>query len=288
MTARASIVVLAACGRVSFDSVACSPWTAATRFTDPVAAIELDAASVQQQPHLTQDRKTIYFSRVVAVTGFDIYAADRADPSAAFGDVHVVPELSSMQNESAFAPAIDELTGYISSARGGTTTDLWISTRAQPTDPWGTPVRFAGSTTFIDYDPFPSADGLRLYWMIPDWDQGVGGSDIVVATRATSDDAFGPPAVVGELDTAANEDNPSETADGRMIVFASNRAGGMMEPYFATRDSVDEPYGTPMPVPVGDPMLQNSETGVTWDGCELWFVTVETDHQNIHTAEVIR
>jgi hypothetical protein len=279
------------CGRVAFDPLgdalgACGPWTAATRFTTPLRVAEVNPTNDQQQPHLSGDGLTIYFAAFTS--DYHIYTAERTARDQPFANARELTEVrAGSAADTAFAPTIDQLTAYMSSNRGGDI-DIWISQRGTTTEPWGTPVRSAVSTSFIDYDPIQSADGLRLYWAIVMWDQGVGATDLVVATRASVTDSFGPPSLVAGVDTLEVDDNPSETADGRMLVFSSQRAGGG-DIYFSTRASIADAYGAPSPVPdVNMGATAESEPFVTADGCELWFTSDRGGAHDIYSASVIR
>jgi Tol biopolymer transport system component len=264
----------------------CSPWSASTQFTTPQRASELGGGDQEQQPHLTSDGLRIYWSSFRS-SAYHIYTADRPSREQAFTNVRSLDEVNSGTNDfdTAFAPTEDELTAYLASDRGQNP-DLWVTQRSMRSQPWQAPVLFAGSTSFTDYDPFPSSDGLRLYWVILDWDQGIGATDIVVASRATTATSFGAPVLVSGLATALDDDNPSETADGRMLVFSSDRSGDF-EIYFATRAATTAAYTAANLVPDVNSGVDDVEAFVTPDGCELWFVSNRGGAYDVYVARVV-
>lgn len=87
-----------------------------------------------------------------------------------------------------------------------------------------------------------SADGLELYFG-SDRGGGGGGFDIYRSTRASHSAAFGMPALVSEVATGANEDNPFLTSDGLELWF--DRAGEIMR---ATRVDLQSAWQAPQPV----------------------------------------
>jgi Tol biopolymer transport system component len=103
--------------------------------------------------------------------------------------------------------------------------------------PFGVPslVMTGGS----DANPSLPASMLELYFQR--------GTDIFVATRATTSSAWGAPALVAELSSAAIETSPEITPDGLTIFFASARGGGAgsQDIYFSVRGDVGAIWSAP-------------------------------------------
>ena len=100
------------------------------------------------------------------------------------------------------------------------------------------------NTSLADAAPSISADGLTLFFHSRRGG-GRGGNDLYMATRATTSDPFTNVVNLGPLvNTAANETNPSISADGRSLYFNSNRGGGFggTDIYVATRASVNDAF----------------------------------------------
>jgi Tol biopolymer transport system component len=133
---------------------------------------------------------TLYFqsNRPGGLGATDIYAsALQADGT--FGPAVLVVELSSPFED--LQPAIrrDGLEMFLASNRPGTlgNVDLWVSTRANTSDPWSTPVNLGPTvnSVFADGGPALSRNGTELYFHSPFRPGNVGGPmfDIWVSTR---------------------------------------------------------------------------------------------------------
>jgi Tol biopolymer transport system component len=118
---------------------------------------------------------------------------------------------------------------------GTTDRDLFIASRENTTLPWGTAAPMADvNTTGIERSPFLSA-GTKTLWFSSDRASGTSGvDDIFMATRVMTNESFDVALPQTELNTAFDDDDPSLSADGRIIVFTSN-ATGNYEIYEARR-----------------------------------------------------
>jgi hypothetical protein len=81
---------------------------------------------------------------------------------------------------------------------------------------------------------------------------------------------FGAPVPLGELNTSDNEGDPSMTADGLEIYFASNRQGLFSKIFVATRASVSDPFGAPIPLSLNS-AADEFGPEISNDGLELYF-----------------
>ena len=96
------------------------------------------------------------------------------------------------------------------------------------------------NTAFLDGCPFLSRDGLQLY-IASNRPGGLGNLDIWVAERSTPDDGFGTPVNLGApINTQFQEQTPTITDDGTILLFSSNRTGNF-DLYMATRTIRPEP-----------------------------------------------
>ena len=122
------------------------------------------------------------------VTGvITLYFADAADiyasvlqPDETWGSPELVEEINSSSNDSTLTIRRDGLEMILTSNRPGTLgfNDLWVSTRAATTDPWGTPVnlgRPVNTSEWLEAHPALSFDGTELYFQRD--------CDILVSTR---------------------------------------------------------------------------------------------------------
>lgn len=102
------------------------------------------------------------------------------------------------------------------------------------------------------------------------------GPDIYVSERRT-DGSFGRGQAVEELNGAAGDIQPNVRKDGREIVFASDDTGrpgamGGFDIYGATRDSVDDPWSTPVNLgPAVNSLANETRPSLSWDARQLLF-----------------
>ena len=131
---------------------------------------------------------------------FDIYVTTRSDTEPNWSE----PEnlgitVNSANNDAGPSISADGLSLYFNSTRPGGhgDDDLWVTTRATVSDPWGPPVNL-GSTVNCptwDYDPSISADGLSLYFT-SNRPGSYGFVDIWVTTRVTTEDDWSEPVAI--------------------------------------------------------------------------------------------
>lgn len=82
---------------------------------------------------------------------------------------------------------------------------------------------------------------------------------------------FGAPALVAELASPGDAENPTLTADLLEIYFTTDRIAGNSDVWFATRTDASQPFGTPAPVAgVNSPSFETS-SAISADGLTLWF-----------------
>ena len=98
-----------------------------------------------------------------------------------------------------------------------------------------------------------SADELSIYFD-SNRSGGYGGADLWVATRATKNDDWSEPDNLGSVVNSWAQDNsPSISADGLSLYFSSNRPGAVggsgwsaMDLWVATRETTADDWGTPV------------------------------------------
>lgn len=141
-----------------------------------------------------------------------------------------------------FTPEIsrDGLSLYFASTRPGGfgATDLWVSQRASPDEPWGTPVNLGPTINSAGPDaaPYLSRDGHRLYFA-SGRPGGFGSNDNWVSWRSDTHDDFAwePPVNLGSQVNSSGFD-AGTTLRLPELYFASDRAspGGNLDIYVSS------------------------------------------------------
>lgn len=195
------------------------------------------------------------------------------------------PVVNTASSDGSNCTSADDLELYFASTRlgGFGRYDLYMSTRQSINDPWGPPTNL-GPTVNSPYDevfPSLSSDGLTLYFSdealsVPARPGGLGGCDIWMSTRATRSAPWTTPVNVGApINSFAEEVSPSISGDGLLLVFSSERPGGLggNDIWMTTRATLQEAWGPPVNL---GPSVNSSnwEEGcsVSADGLAVFFM----------------
>lgn len=103
-----------------------------------------------------------------------------------------------------------------------------VSSRAQKYSNWSAPINLGPTvnSAFNDLAPAISKDGLSLYFT-SSRAGGLGGDDIYLSQRDSSDDPWSPPVNLGPvINTSFNERDPAFSRDGHLMFFVTDRPGG--------------------------------------------------------------
>lgn len=194
-----------------------APWS------PPVHETVLDGGDWDATPEPALDNVTMWFSsNREPVAGTDIFVTTRPTPTAPWAAPTIVSSLYFPDTfEYGPSPSRGGTTLVFSSDRVGNY-DVYLATRAGPTDPWSAPLAISELQTSADEtDPFLTEDGLAIYYTT-----NVRGSrDLVVATRDSTSAPFGAPVPLDELNSEFEEQDIWLSPDGRHVIFASDRAG---------------------------------------------------------------
>jgi hypothetical protein len=242
------------------------------------AARSLGAVNTAQSeidPVVSPDGLTLTFvSYRSARQGNDIYVSTRSSPADEFGAGVRDAASSSTFNDTHLFVGPDGLEAFVSSDRTGTMgqVDIFRATRGSPSDAWGayTPVAEINSVEG-DFDPHLEADRLTLWFDPVGRVEGSGLQDLFYARRADPSAPFGAPIPATSLNSTANDWDVSLTADGRVIVFQSDRDASR-HVYYAVRSSRTVDFGAPTILAALDPYMSTlSDPFVASDGCAVYF-----------------
>jgi hypothetical protein len=96
-----------------------------------------------------------------------------------------------------------------------------------------------------DTDPTLTADLCELFFM----SDRLGSKDLWTSRRDAPDEPWGAPEPVDSLNSDVVDENPHVSGDGLRLWFYTDRDRGQGTIWLATRDTVEDPWATPVPVP---------------------------------------
>ncbi len=193
-------------------------------WSTPMFVANVSSSANETTPEVAYDGLSIVVAsdRVGTTGGNDLWLSTRASRQDPWSPATRIAELSSPYNEAGGNITPDGLAVVFSSYRLNGSPDLFIATRATPTAAWDPPVAIASvNTTGHEGSPFLSADKLAVYF---DTDRN-GNLDVYVAHRTSTDEPFGAPESVAEINTNDDDQDPWLSLDGRRLVFSSDRSG---------------------------------------------------------------
>jgi hypothetical protein len=254
-----------------------SDWSTPVNLGPPV-----NTAFVEQAVSISTDGLSLYFHCANCpgnIGGADIYVSPRARADDPWGPPQRLgPAINTTSNEQAPRLSRDGRRLFFNSDRpeglGGH--DLYVARRQSKHDDfaWEPAVNLgAGVNTTVDdvqADPFEDerTDTNILYFA-----SGPGGTDIYVSVLLP-DGTYGPRALVTELNSAANDRQPSIRRDGLEMFLASDRPGtlGAIDLWVATRAKTSDPWSAPVNLgPVVNTTLIDARPALSFDGTTLYF-----------------
>jgi WD40-like Beta Propeller Repeat len=265
-------------------------WTGDFGFSSPVRVPELSSAVSDDEPTLSPDGLSIWITsaRPGGPGPLDVWAATRASVSAAWGATTPELVLSSTANEGRVAFTPDALRVYVVSDRSGGAgaEDVWTAARPDVDAPFpALAPQLDVSTAAPEYDLLVAPSGRRVYFV-----RTVAPLETEIFTGELAiDGAISSVTMLSQLGSPAFESNPTVTADERVIVFSSSRAATGHDLYYALRSSPSAPFGEPVLVPNVNGALDDSQSFLTADGCELWFASERagTESRDIFVARYV-
>ncbi len=154
--------------------------------------------------------------------------------------------------------------------------DLYWVARSSGTEPWGQPINLGRpiNSNLMERGSCVSPDGLTLI-IGSDRPGGVGRNDLWITRRRSISDRWGRLENMGALVNSNLADkSPNLSADGLVLVFHSDRAGGFgrNDLYMSTRTSPSEPFGKAVNLgPTINGNGNEEQPALSADGKTLWF-----------------
>jgi Tol biopolymer transport system component len=203
---------------------------AADAFSPPTPIDEINTPANEDTPFVTPDGLTLYFSsnRPGGLGAIDLYVARRSSPTGKFGPPVNLAALNAPAPARQFSArlAADGRTMYFASDRAGSI-DIYRAIE-EPPGHFSAPEPVAEvDTAYDDASPWPSRDGLALYFAS---NRAAGGTaDLWVARRAHTTDRFGAPEPLAGVNSDSFDGEPSMSAEGCTLFFSSARPGSSGE-----------------------------------------------------------
>jgi len=257
---------------------------------DPPTVVEVSVELHQDDdPTLTGDMLELYFSSTRPGGGeglqANIWVARRELVDDPWDEPMPVLELNSAFRDNTPEIHVDGLMLLMVSDREdvGLDQDVYVSRRPDRESEWSPPERVEGlSTNQRDVCPFLADDQEHVYSCVgPDFLQDLVRFDLVGRGR------WSVPSLLDDVNTPGS----SECAawlDGtqRVIAFASNRRGGDgdFDVWLAERDSVEEPFGKPVPLEELNEPSFDDDPWVSPDGGTIYFASNRNGDLDIYVA----
>jgi Tol biopolymer transport system component len=263
-------------------------WMAgAILFDAPVAMTDVSSAALDRDPFLSSDELTIWFSSERSTGVGDIYTATRTLIGSAFGAASRFVPASTSGYDTKLSMTSNMLLVVFASDQSGTRggSDIWQTSRSSTASPFGAADESQEGS--IDdgasqFDPAISADGLRLYFA-----NSFSPQQIAISSRASTSASFGTPRAITELNTSGSNADPATSADERVIVFSSTRAGAGnagKNLWFAARPDLAQPFGAPLPLSAVNSDNDDADPFLSADGCRLYFASDRSGNWDLFVA----
>ena len=261
------LLLLAACGggggtpdAVVDAGPRCDP---AAAFGAPVPVAGLDSDLDDQGARFTPDELTVVFARARTSGTTDLYLASRPTIDAAFDTPTLLGTVNSVNSELWPTLSADALLLLFDTNRATQTYHVYLSTRATADAAFGPPT---AAVALADGDAQPLLANATSLYFASATRPGLGMGDIWRADIDSTGATGTPAAVIGDVNSAANEAAPAVTADERVIAFA--RDGDI---YLASRSSPSDGFGTATPIDgLAQMGVNEAPTWISPDGCHLY------------------
>ena len=251
-----AMMVLAGCGRVDFDPriadtmVTCDAWGpfgAPVRLADAVQSPVDDWGAAAAGDGL---ELVFYSFRTGSIGDADVYDSVRPSIQDPWPAATAIAAIETAGREADPSMTADRLELIYSETNGSGDRKLFVATRTSVTAAFGAPKPLGGVDAVRvsfgpqEYEPFVTADGLRLVYRS---DNGSTGT-LLEAARADRASTF---KVVGPLFANLPGDRqPTLSSDGLELFFQSDERGGAggFDLFTTRRPTVDQPFGPIEPV----------------------------------------
>jgi Tol biopolymer transport system component len=213
----------------------------------------------ETQVGLTHSGRSLYIvtNRTGGFGLNDIWVSQRANPQGPWGEpFNLGPLVNGAGNDSSPAFTPDDLCMFYAAppvAGSGGGQRIFLTCRTDPDDDtgWQAPTRLGLNVNSVQSsDPLffvdPTTGQATLYFAAFNKPGGAGDFDLF-KSDVGSDGQFLPAVAVAELNTPLRETHPTIHQNGLLMVFSSNRTGGLgaIDLWVSRRPTTADPWGTP-------------------------------------------
>lgn len=193
--------------------------------------VEVSTNGIESSPEISADGTSMTFARLVGNN--DIYISTWDGNANIWTPPVPLTELNGTDHDQAATISEDRTMLAMTSHRNGpqTSSDIFFSTRTSPSNPWSPPV----VDTVLNSNQQEGSVFLSTNKLMVCFDSNRSGAhDIYCATRSSPTQPFGTPTAIAGVNSSASDQHPWLTADGKLLVFWSDRDGsGRL--YFSAR-----------------------------------------------------
>jgi len=241
-------------------------------FSAPTLLSAVNSQDDDWGPSLGSNSAVLMFAsyRLGGPGGGDIWQALRQDPHTSFSTPTLVSNINSASYEASPVLSVDGLTLLFGSARSGSSTEIWITTRTSVTDNFSPPS--ALSTVNAPGMSLPqhlSPDSHTL-WLTSDKEATL---DIYLATRPDGESPFSGATPVASLNSPDAEHSFTLSSDGLEAIFSSDRPGGagLLDLWLARRPEPTHEFEPPQNLSMLNTSNDDTFARLSPDGRTLYF-----------------
>ena len=215
----------------------------------------MDATNNEDDPTLSSDGLELYFAVQVPQNDKNLYVMTRASRQDPFGAPVALGAFNTAGTDEGPRLSYDDLTIYY-----GVDGDIFQSTRATKTSPWGGSTKVPGVSTAV-YEKWLAVCGDGSHFVVSRLN-APNGQDLYEGTLGG-----GAGTLIATVSTTASEISTFVSKDCLTLYFASNRvATNGTQIYYSTRGAIGDAWGAPVPAPAPfDGGTDNEDAGYTPD-----------------------